>query len=388
MLSALPEGQPPFTSGNREARDPEAVKKFQRFSNETRGTSLTVDGKAGPATRKALIEAYMALDHTSLPAGASIVAHGCGPNHPVPDEGNVPPSDNELRRVEIFGFDGPVRPPPPGSTSGPGTPQYQQWVAQMQSTFDVRTDVLPFRYAMEVGPDQQWSEAATLTVISEDLQDIETFVLSTGEAVGTLRIFELSGIRPGVRYRAAITEGDLDVELFGLTELHAIALDDTSANHLNPPGANPAAPFALERDPEDHGVLRVRLFDADGNVMQNAAYRLVVGEGILGYAEDGFASIRLPEVCPAQAVLEWGEPTDRGVLEYRMDVALDCDDQADRTSSMLHNLGYPRTLALETRVRSFQADHPVGEAGLLPGGAIPPKTRAAIQKIYKQKVGK
>lgn len=121
--------------------------------------------------------------------------------------------------------------------------------------------------------------------------------------------------------------------------------------------------------------------------MTNTAYRLSVGDQNVGYAENGVATIRLPPSPPAHATLEWGELDDRGLLPYRMEVALDCDDQADRTSSMLHNLGYPRALPLETRVRAFQSHHPVGEAGLAPGGAIPPKTRAEIVKIYRQKVG-
>ena len=387
MLSALPEGGPPFTSPNEEGKDPEAVKRFQQFSNDTRGTALEVDGKAGPETRRALIEAYMALSHTSLPGGATIVAHGCGPNHPPPDEGNVPPSDAEMRRVDIFAFDGPIRPPPPGEISGPGSPEYEQWVAQMQSTFDVRSDILPFRYAMQIGPDQQWSEAATLTVLSEDLVDHETFVLSDGEAVDTYRIFEFSGIRPGARYRASITEGDLEVELFDFTELHAVALDGNDENHLSPPPADPAAPFDASDDPPDTGVLNVRLFDASENPMTNTLYRLSVLGEALGLSEDGVASIKLPSPCPPTGTLEWGEPDENGALEFRMEIALDCDDDADRTSSMLHNLGYPKDLPLDTRVRSFQTQHALGEAGLDAGGAVPSKTRAAIKQLYQRRVG-
>jgi len=387
MLSALPEGGPPFTRPDQDGKDPEAVKRFQQFSNDTRGTTLEVDGKAGPKTKRALVAAYMALDRTSLPSGATIVAHGCGPNHPPPDDGNVPPSDAEMRRVDIFAFDGPIRPPPPGEISGPGSPEYDQWVAQMHTTFDVRSDILPFRYAMQIGPEQQWSEGALLTVLSEDLVDQETFVLSDGEAVDTYRIFEFSGIRPGVRYRASITEGDLEVELFDFTELHAVALDGNDENHLNPPPADPAAPFDPSDDPPDAGVLNVRLFDASGNPMTNALYRLSVAGEALGLSEDGVASIKLPSPCPPTGILEWGEPDDAGVLEFRMEIALDCDDDADRTSSMLHNLGYPKGLPLDTRVRSFQSQHTVGETGLDASGGVPSRTRAAIKQLYQQRVG-
>ena len=191
------------------------------------------------------------------------------------------------------------------------------------------------------------------------------------------RIFEFSGIRPGVRYRASITEGDLEVELFDFTELHAVALDGNDENHLNPPPADPAAPFDPSDDPPDAGVLNVRLFDASGNPMTNALYRLSVAGEALGLSEDGVASIKLPSPCPPTGILEWGEPDDAGVLEFRREIALDCDDDADRTSSMLHNLGYPKSLPLDTRVRSFQSQHPVGETGLDASGGVPSRTRAA-----------
>jgi outer membrane protein OmpA-like peptidoglycan-associated protein len=386
MLSALPEGEAPFSGAGESSRNPEAIKRFQQWSNATRGTSLLEDGIAGSKTRRALIEAYMALDHTTLPRGAKIVAHGCGPNHPLPDEGNVPPTDAELRRVDLFAFDGPVRPPPPGPISGPGSPEYPRWVTQMHSTFDVRTEVLSFRYAMQVGAAQQWSEAAEITLFSEDLQDLESFVLSRGELSGTLRVFEFSGIRPGIRYRAEISEGDFAVELFGFTELHAVALDDSLENHLTPPLVAPAAPYEHHEDTQDHDMLRVRVFDSDGLVMNDALYRLSAGEmAVVGYADDGWAGIRLPAVHPAHATLEWGQPGEDRALTYKMDLSLECDGAVEADSNMLHNLGYPRSRPLEARVRAFQQDHGLDESGLSADGGLPPRTRAAIQEQFAQK---
>ncbi len=383
MFSALPEGEAPFTRASEVARDPEAIRRFQRWSNETRGTSLTIDGIAGPRTRRALIEAYMALDHTSPPKGTRIVAHGCGPNHPLPDEGNVPPTDAELRRVDLFAFDGPIRPPPPGSISSAGSSEYPQWVAQMHSTFDVGTEVLSFRYALEVGPSQQWSEAATITLFSEDLQDIETFVLANGEAAGTLGVFEFSGIRPGIRYRAQIAEGDLAVELFGLSELHAVASHDASPSHVVPPKQRPAAPFTGEDPVTDTDLHRVRLFDADGKVMPNAIYRLSIDDVFYGFAVDGWVGIVLPPSCPASCTLEWGNPDGDGTLTYRTELALDCEDGPERYSSMLHNLGYLRQFNLETRVRAFQEAHDIADRGLTPGGEIPSGTKEAIVRAHR-----
>lgn len=130
MLSVLPEGEPSFLSAA------DAIRRFQRWSNEKHGTSLLIDGVPGPETRRALIAAYMALDHTTLPASAKVVAHGCGPHHaPFCEGGEL--ADEDLRRVDVFAFEGPVRPPPPGAISHAGSPVYPEWVLQMQSTVDV-----------------------------------------------------------------------------------------------------------------------------------------------------------------------------------------------------------------------------------------------------------
>jgi hypothetical protein len=107
------------------------VRWFQR----TRG--LEVDGIAGPKTRRALVTEYMALDDTSLPAGIEPIVHGCGENFPVEETGDsVAEPDN--RRVEAFFFDGElgVQPPPPGSNSGPGSPEYPEWCKRTGKTDD------------------------------------------------------------------------------------------------------------------------------------------------------------------------------------------------------------------------------------------------------------
>src|SRR5439155_6580534 len=75
MLSALPPGGKPhyegYASGVTDDKTVAAVKAFQKSKG------LKDDGKAGPDTRKALVEAYMNLEDTTL--GQDIVpeAHGC-----------------------------------------------------------------------------------------------------------------------------------------------------------------------------------------------------------------------------------------------------------------------------------------------------------------------
>jgi outer membrane protein OmpA-like peptidoglycan-associated protein len=134
MLSKLPDGQPPFfpaePDGISGPQTDQAIRAFQSAKG------MTVNGKVDAPFRKALIADYMAIDGTSLPGGISITTHGCGENFPAMEtnDGARSPED---RRNEIFFFDGPIAPPPPGKTSKRGSKEYPQWVAQVTDTLDV-----------------------------------------------------------------------------------------------------------------------------------------------------------------------------------------------------------------------------------------------------------
>ena len=149
MILALPDAAT-------RALDQDAVRWFQ----ETRG--LTVDGIAGPQTRRALVAEYMKLEGTSLPNGVEVVTHGCGehfPDAPAPDSSHTP----QNRRVECFVFDRGlgVQPPPPGKNSAKGALEYPEWCRRAKETEDhmhdfARIRVQPrlgraFRYALRVG---------------------------------------------------------------------------------------------------------------------------------------------------------------------------------------------------------------------------------------------
>jgi outer membrane protein OmpA-like peptidoglycan-associated protein len=134
--------------GNREVRSmiaalpcEQTVAGFQQWSNDSRGTSLVVDSDAGPKTRKALIEAYMALDGTTLPDAIGAEIHGCGELFPLADAGDNFGKDStvaaEDRRVEIFCFDDEVHPPVPGEKATEGEPEYDQWKKQVTDNIDV-----------------------------------------------------------------------------------------------------------------------------------------------------------------------------------------------------------------------------------------------------------
>jgi outer membrane protein OmpA-like peptidoglycan-associated protein len=147
MLSALPDGEdakfyavsPP--TGRRDASTRDAVKRFQQWSNQTKGTSLDVDGDPGPATRPEIVRAYMAIEGTSIAGSTVLKTHGCGefhPQDPTPDS----VADPENRRVEVFVFDDAIDPQPQECRS-PGCSQYKQWIDKVVETVDFNTADLP-----------------------------------------------------------------------------------------------------------------------------------------------------------------------------------------------------------------------------------------------------
>ncbi len=123
MIAAMPD----FAS---RGEDEDLVEWFQRTRE------LTVDGKAGPQTRRQLITEYMALDGVRLSEEPdfhlSIQTHGAGENFPLAGTGfelDQAAADEQEdpfdRRVELFFFDtdfGVL--PAPGAPDGP---EYLKW---------------------------------------------------------------------------------------------------------------------------------------------------------------------------------------------------------------------------------------------------------------------
>ena len=124
-------GTPYHTGSVTGVHDPVTRDAMRRFQGDH---GLDPDGQASSATRRALIEQYMLLEGTTLPADATLVTHGCGKSHPVDataaaDEGN--------RRVEIFLFDGSVDPAPTQPCPLAGCAQDPIWVEQTTEEVDL-----------------------------------------------------------------------------------------------------------------------------------------------------------------------------------------------------------------------------------------------------------
>lgn len=128
---------------------PPELSAEERISSFQKSRSLTVDGKAGPQTRRQLIKEYMALDASTLSDPGfdiPLTAHGCGENFPLSESGDeLDPfaadakEDGLDRRVELYFFDrdlGP-QPPPPGKNSPAGGTQYPEWRRRAAETADI-----------------------------------------------------------------------------------------------------------------------------------------------------------------------------------------------------------------------------------------------------------
>jgi hypothetical protein len=138
MLSVLPEGGESFYSGScagiSDEKTIEAIKKFQAHCNTTKGKNITVNGKAGPATRIELVQAYMNLSNTTLTKGIKVVAHGCeGHSDDSLTESGLQPDD---RRIEVFFFDQVIDPAPGATTSTSDKDWYSRWKGKVKENDD------------------------------------------------------------------------------------------------------------------------------------------------------------------------------------------------------------------------------------------------------------
>jgi hypothetical protein len=138
MLSVLPEGEEPFyqgyASGVTDDKTTAAIKKFQEHNNTEKGSALPTDGKPDFETRKALVEAYMGLEHTTLGDDVTPIAHGCEGH--FEDTATASGAGTDDRRFEVFFFEQGIDPQPDATTSSAGSTLYGDWLAQVVETID------------------------------------------------------------------------------------------------------------------------------------------------------------------------------------------------------------------------------------------------------------
>jgi outer membrane protein OmpA-like peptidoglycan-associated protein len=205
MLTALPDQSKPFLEPTEvgtasDKRHKAAVSDFQTFSNDARGTSLQVDGIDGPQTREALVQAYMAIDGTSLPEGTTLQSHGCGPFHPAVPTG--PGTDEPAnRRVEIFLFSDAID-PPAQPCAAPGCAEYPQWVAVLTETIDLDLGRLKDQLPLELAVLK--SDDGPITLVVEDGAGSEIVALPETAALREDNGFFIFGLQPGLLPNPAV----------------------------------------------------------------------------------------------------------------------------------------------------------------------------------------
>jgi peptidoglycan hydrolase-like protein with peptidoglycan-binding domain len=132
MLGAVQNGDKPFYGGypagvtNAETKD--AIKRFQKAKG------LKVDAIVGPKTQQALVDAYLKLEGTTLGEAAAVEAYGCqGHTDDSLSESGLEPDD---RRLEVFFFDGAIKPRPHDHLIPEGAPEYPAWRGALVETRD------------------------------------------------------------------------------------------------------------------------------------------------------------------------------------------------------------------------------------------------------------
>jgi outer membrane protein OmpA-like peptidoglycan-associated protein/phage baseplate assembly protein gpV len=135
--------QQPFTDGTMDDATKDAVKRFQH------SRLITETGTVSTETRKAIVEAYMKIEGTSLDKGSPVEMHGCGLTHPLPETASDSNPDQPLnRRVEVFLFEGKIDPPAKQPCPSAGCKEYDKWVAQ--KILDVELDEPPGHLQVQV----------------------------------------------------------------------------------------------------------------------------------------------------------------------------------------------------------------------------------------------
>jgi OmpA family protein len=125
-----------------------------------------------------------------------------------------------------------------------------------------------FSYGLEQRENLPWQATSELHVTSEDGRQKFQFVMSQGNEAGTHRVFPITDLRPGIRYRGEVRDGDLTVGLFAFAELFALNDPDDPLDVLPLPEPAPEQPLPPGPPPNERPFdrpLEAVDFDAVGD---------------------------------------------------------------------------------------------------------------------------
>src|SRR5690606_13844343 len=98
----------------------------------------------GSSTRRSIIEEYMALEGTTVPAEADVTVHGCGDTFPLASSTAKSPSHRDAigpdRRVEVFLFERRIKPKPTAQISSTESKDNPAWLESVTEDVDVSTE--------------------------------------------------------------------------------------------------------------------------------------------------------------------------------------------------------------------------------------------------------
>jgi hypothetical protein len=111
-----------------------------------------------------------------------------------------------------------------------------------------------FYYGLQIGSSMPWTEAASVSFISEDGLQSSTFPVSQADAVGIYRVVAFPDWRPGVRYKGEVKEGHRTTQLFGYCELSNLQQSPKALNLLAVPAPKDDSANQKDEHPEPDSI--------------------------------------------------------------------------------------------------------------------------------------
>jgi hypothetical protein len=361
MLASVTDadGNPYYADGIDGQYGPETAGAVRRFQQDS---GLSVDGQAGPSTRKVLFGAYMDWLLT-------------------PDDG--PPAN-------------PPDPNTPAPDAVPTTPFRMQATDFLGGTSASQAEDLPLMSLQGCG---KFNPVVLLASSELDGSDQHTRDADDAPNRRVLMFFFPAGARvdpatwpcPKVKdagdacSSAFWPDGDQRRRNGTRLRLYQETRDTMACRFYDR--------FA-RRSPCEASQGRlylVRLHDDDAKpISTEVPYRVTIGAGtpISSTSPDGWARLRLAKGQePSVIHLEWGQPPREGApFPFAQDlvVAWAHGSDQDQAIAKLNNIAYcvEERDALSSAVSQFQRDYEIAEQGLNADGTLPSETSAKLASIY------